>query len=196
LCSDQGEEWAGRLFRGGGFLEIGCLYFLYSFNAVAQAKAAQLPRLSLTTSIGGASNSLSNITSSENVVWQLGTNLLAPIFDGGRLHAQVEVSTAEQKQSLAAYAQAALTAFSDVENSLDQGVVLQARNTELQEAARQASKAYRITKLRYNEGESELLDVLNIQHRVNGAKSNLVSVQRLLLEQRVNLNLALGGSWD
>jgi len=166
-----------------------------AFNAVAQAKAAQLPRLSLTSSIGGASNSLSNILTSENVIWQLGTNLLAPIFDGGRLRAQVEVATAEQKQSLAAYAQAALTAFSEVETSLDQGVVLHTRETELQEAMEQASKAYRIAKLRYKEGETDLLDVLTIQQRVIGAKSNLTSVRRFLLEQRVNLNLALGGSW-
>lgn len=166
-----------------------------AFNAVAQAKTAQLPRLSLTSSIGGVSNSLSNITSAENVAWQLGTNLLAPIYDGGRLRAQVEIATAEQKQALAAYAQAALTAFSEIETSLDQGVVLKTRETELQEAAKQANKAYRIANLRYKEGETDLLDVLTIQQRVNGAKSNLISVQRLLIEQRVNLYLALGGSW-
>jgi len=166
-----------------------------AFNAVAQAKTAQLPRLSLTSSIGGASNSLSNISSSKNVVWQLGTNLLAPLFDGGRLRAQVDIATAEQKQALAAYAQSALTAFNEVETSLDQGVVLHTREAELQEATKQANKAYRIAKLRYNEGETDLLDVLTIQQRVIGTKSNLISVRRLLLEQRVNLSLALGGSW-
>jgi len=41
-----------------------------------------------------------------------------------------------------------------------------------------------------------LLSVLTIQQRVISAKSALSSVERLLLEQRVNLNLALGGSWE
>jgi len=38
LCGDQGEEWAGRFFRGGGFLEKGCLYFLYSNIKVAKTE--------------------------------------------------------------------------------------------------------------------------------------------------------------
>ena len=137
---------------------------------------------------------MSNILSSENVVWQLGTNLFAPIFDGGKLCAQVKITTAEQKQALAAYGQAALTAFGEVETSLDQDAVLHTRETELQEAIEQANKAYRIVKLRYKEGETDLLDVLTIRQRMITAKSNLISVQRLLLAQRVNLNLALGGN--
>jgi len=53
-----------------------------------------------------------------------------------------------------------------------------------------------IAKLRYDEGEEDLLSVLTIQQRVISARSSLSSAKRLLLEQRVNLNLALGGSWE
>ena len=137
---------------------------------------------------------MSNNLSSENVFWRLGTNLFVPIFDGARLRAQVKITTSEQKQALAAYGQAALTAFGEVETSLDQDAVLHTRETELQEAIEQANKAYRIVKLRYKEGQTDLLDVLTIRQRMITAKSNLISVQRLLLEQRVNLNLALGGN--
>lgn len=70
------------------------------------------------------------------------------------------------------------------------------RAVDLEEAAREAAKAYRIAKLRYDEGEEDLLSVLTIQQRVIRAKSSVSSVDRLLLEQRVNLNLALGGSWE
>jgi outer membrane protein TolC len=51
-------------------------------------------------------------------------------------------------------------------------------------------------RLRCDEGEEDLLSVLAIQQRVIGARSSLSTVERLLLEQRINLNLALGGSWD
>jgi len=166
-----------------------------AFNAVEQAKTAQLPRLSLTGTSGGTSNSLSNLLSAENVVWQLGTNLLTPIFDGGRLRAQVEIQTAEQEQALAIYGQAALEAFNEIESTLDQGVVLMAREVELHQVTQQANKAYRIAKLRYQEGETDLLDVLTIQQRAIGARSSYISIQRLLLEQRVNLHLVLGGSF-
>jgi len=166
-----------------------------AFNAVNQARAARLPQLSLTGNIGGASDSLSNILNPANVAWQLASNLLAPIFDGGTRKAQVEAATAEQKQALASYAQTALTAFSDVETNLDLANTLIQRKNELNIALSEAGKAHQIAQLKYKEGEIELIDLLSMQQRVLSAKSNLSSLQRLALEQRVNLFLALGGNW-
>ncbi len=122
--------------------------------------------------------------------------MLAPIFDGGTRREAVEIATAEQEQALAAYGQAALNALSELETNLDQGVVVAQRAVDLEEAAREAEKAFRIASLRYEEGEEDLLSVLTIQQRVINTKSALSSVERLLLEQRINLNLALGGSWE
>ena len=167
-----------------------------AFNATSQSRAARLPTVGLTSELGGASDSLADLLDPANVAWRLGANLLAPIFDGGRRREAVEIATAEQEQALAAYGQAALDAFSELETNLDQGVVVAQRAADLEEAAREAEKAFRIASLRYDEGEEDLLSVLTIQQRVINAKSALSSVERLLLEQRVNLNLALGGSWD
>ncbi len=167
-----------------------------AFNATAQARAARLPTVGLTADLGGASGSLSDLLDPSNVAWRAGASLLAPIFDGGRRREAVEIATADQERALAAYGQVALKAFSELEEYLDQGVVVAQRAVDLQEAAREADKAYRIARLRYEEGEEDLLSVLTIQQRVIRAKSALSSVDRLLLEQRVNLNLALGGSWE
>lgn len=167
-----------------------------AFNATAQAQAARLPTIGLTGNLGGASSSLSDLLDPANVAWSVGANLLAPIFDGGRRREAVEIATAEQEQALAAYGQAALNAFSELESNLDQGTVISQREVDLEVAAREAEKAFRIASLRYEEGEEDLLSVLTIQQRVISAKSALSSVERLLLEQRINLNLALGGSWD
>ena len=101
----------------------------------------------------------------------------------------------EQKQAIANYAQAALTAFSEIENNLDQGAVLANRETALSEAFRQSDKAYSIAELRYEEGEIELLDALQIQQQAISAESQLLSIKRAQLEQRINFYLALGGSW-
>ena len=84
----------------------------------------------------------------------------------------------------------------ELETNLDQGVVIEQRIVDLQEATTEAENAFRIAKLRYEEGEEDLLNVLTIQQRGISARSSLSSAERLLLEQRVNLNLALGGSWD
>ncbi len=166
-----------------------------AFNAVKQAKAARLPQLSLTSNIGGASNSLENITDPTNIVWQVAGNLLAPIFDGGTRRAQVDIATAEQKQALASYAQTALNAFSEVETNLDLASTLTEREKELGIALQEAQKAYHIMQLKYKEGEISLIDLLTMQQRVLSANSNKLSVQGLALEQRVNLFLALGGDW-
>jgi NodT family efflux transporter outer membrane factor (OMF) lipoprotein len=166
-----------------------------AFNATNQARAAQLPSIDLTGNVGGASSSLSDLLDPANVAWTAGANLLAPIFDGGRRREAVEIATADQEQALIAYGQAAINAFNELETNLDQGVVVQQRIVDLQEASAEAERAFRIARLRYDEGEEDLLSVLTIQQRVIGARSSLSSVERLLLEQRVNLNLALGGSW-
>ena len=167
-----------------------------AFNATNQSRVAHLPTIGLTGNLGGASSSLSDLLDPANVAWTAGANLLAPIFDGGRRREAVEIATADQEQALIAYGQAAISAFSELETNLDQGAVVQQRIVDLNEASAEAGRAFRIAKLRYDEGEEDLLSVLTIQQRVISARSSLSSVRRLLLEQRVNLNLALGGSWE
>ncbi len=166
-----------------------------AFKLTAQARAARLPRLSLTGSLGGASNELSSILNPANTVWQVAGDVLVPIFNSGSLQTEVEIATLEQEQALNTYAQTALEAFSEVEQNLDQGQVLLSREQALTEASNEINKAYDIARLRYAEGESELIDVLTIQQRQASADSNLIAIQRALLEQRVNLYLALGGNW-
>ena len=166
-----------------------------AFNKREAAKAARLPSLSLTGNLGGASNSLSTVLNPANTTWRLGANLLASIFDGGSKQAQVNAATAEQKQALFNYGQLALTAFNEVETALDQGVVLDRRRGELVIVEQEAQEAYRIASLRYKEGEINLLDLLSIQQRLIGAKANLATLKRLILDQRTDLYLALGGHW-
>lgn len=166
-----------------------------AFNATSEAKAARLPRFSLTSSINGASNSLSDILNPANVAWQLGVNLLAPLYDAGKRKIDVEIANVKQKQAISSYVQVALIAFSDVEENLDHGGVLANRKTALSEVLKQSQKAYRIAEFRYKEGEIGLLDTLQIQQQAISAESNLISIKRLELEQRINLYLSLGGSW-
>ena len=166
-----------------------------AFNRLDAAKAAKLPNLSLSGSLGGASSSLSNILNPANLAWQAIGSLVAPIIDGGRLDAQVEAATADQKAAVASYAQVALNAFADVERSLDQGSVLRKRVAALTTVLVESEKALRIANLQFNEGEISLLDVLILQQRVFSARSNLLSINRASLTQFINLNLALGGSW-
>lgn len=166
-----------------------------AFSATAEAKAATLPSFSLTANVGGTSTSLSDVLSPSNVVWQLAANLLAPLYDGGKLELDVEIADVAQKQAIANYADKALKAFSEVELNLDQSTVLARQEVALSEVSKQSAKAYRIAKLRYKEGEIDLLDTLIIQQQAISAESNLLAIKETQLEQRINLYMALGGSW-
>ena len=167
-----------------------------SFNSLDQAKAARMPSISLTGSVGGSSGDLTNLINPTNIAWQAATSLVAPLIDGGLRESQVDQATAEQSQAIAGYADAVLNAFQEVEGSLDQSIVLRDRAISLEEAAREANNALRIAILRYEEGETDLLDVLTIQQRVLSNEGDVVSIERAQLDEWIALNLALGGSWE
>lgn len=166
-----------------------------AYNKLDQAKAARLPSLSLSGSIGGASSSLGSLLDPANVAWRAASSLLMPLFDGGLTKAQIDASTADQQAAITSYTQAALSAFGEVETSLDQNVVLRQRVAALTDTLNAAEEALRIANIQFKEGEIALIDVLSIQQRVFSARRNLISIKRAMLSQHVNLNLALGGSW-
>jgi len=166
-----------------------------AFEETARTRAARLPSFSLTGSVGGSSSDLDEVLDPANVAWQALGNIVAPLLDGGARKADVAIATAEQKQAVANFAQFALEAFSEVERFLDQGSTLDRRSVQVFKAADEAGKALKTVQLRYKEGEVPLFDVLDLQQRVASRKAQAISIQRQLLEQRVNLYLSLGGDW-
>ncbi len=167
-----------------------------AFARVNVAKTARLPSLSMTTLFGGSATELSSLLDPNNRTWSAGGSLLAPIFQGGALKAQVEQANSQQRAAIAAYAQSALNAFADVESALDAGATLARQERQLSDALTAANEAYRIAKFRFDEGDMELFDLLSVEQRTFERRVELTSVQRELLDQRVNLYLALGGSWE
>lgn len=165
-------------------------------NNVESTQAARLPTISLTSTIGGSSAELSDVLNPENVAWQFASNLVGPLFDGGLRRARVSEARGSREQALGTYAQTVLDAFQEVESSLDQNVVLREREVALAEAAVEANRAFSLARIRYEEGETDLLDVLTIQSTAFAADSALVSVRRALLDEWITLNLALGGDWQ
>lgn len=167
-----------------------------AFNRTQAAQAARLPSLSLTGVIGGSSSSLLDILNPSNVAWSIGANLLAPIFDGGRRQADVEISTAQQEQALSAYASTALKAFQEVETALANEDILKVREERLATVVEELDEAVRLTELRYNVGEIDLLSLNQVKKQYFAARNDLLRVQVERLKQRVNLHLALGGSFE
>ena len=100
-----------------------------AFYRTEEAKAARLPRITLTANLTSISSELFVLKSTDNPLISFGASLLQPVFLGGQLQAQVEVRTAEQKQAVADYARVSLRAFSEVEDALSNGFALADRET-------------------------------------------------------------------
>jgi multidrug efflux system outer membrane protein len=167
-----------------------------AFDRVEEAKAAQLPRISLTAGGSSVSSELIDLKSHNNPIWSLGGNLIAPIYQGGALRAQVEIRNAEQAQALAEYARTAQRAFGEVEGALSAEVALRDRDAILGENVTDNERALDLAQIQYKVGKIDLRVVAQRQLALYGARTSRLQVQSEQLAQRVNLHLALGGNFD
>jgi NodT family efflux transporter outer membrane factor (OMF) lipoprotein len=166
-----------------------------AFNSTTSAKAARLPSIGLTGALGGTGDELSALLGGGTNFWSAGLNFLGPIFQGGALKAQVEIATAEQEAALASYGQQALTAFSEVENALDNEGLLWQREELLQMVVEDNRQALELAQLQYQNGAIELLNLLQLQNRLINAQISLINMRNARLTERINLHLALGGDF-
>jgi NodT family efflux transporter outer membrane factor (OMF) lipoprotein len=167
-----------------------------AFSLAKQARAARLPRISLTGAAGTASTALQSLVLPLDSFWYIGLNLFQPLVDGGRLRADVDIADAKQRAALEQYAGKLLNAFSEVEHSLGAEVSLHARSEDLRAATTQAEQAYTLSMRRYEEGEADLLDALQLHQRLLEIQQALYRVALLQLTERINLHLALGGDFQ
>jgi outer membrane protein TolC len=166
-----------------------------AFNRVGEAKAARLPAIALTTGVSGISSDLFVLQDRDNPLWNLGANLLMPVFRGGALKTQVEIRTAEQKQAVAAYAAIGLRAFSEVENALAAEIAAREREQILTQTLADNRRAFEVVQTQFKVGSTDLRFVTQRQLALNATNSALIRVQAEQRVQRVNLHLALGGNF-
>jgi outer membrane protein, multidrug efflux system len=166
-----------------------------AFYRTEQAKTARLPSISLTAAVTSISSDLFVLKERDNPVWSAGASLLAPIYQGGALQAQVEIRTAEQKQAVAEYGRVGARVFGEVENALSSGFTLEQRAAILAQAVKENERALELANVRYRVGSGDLRAVQQQLLAAYGARTALLRVRGEQLVQRVNLHLALGGGW-
>ena len=170
---------------------------LIAANAdIGQARAAYFPKLSLTAGVGYQSKELSDLFDPASLLWNLVGNLTQPIFRAGAIDAVVAASNARQQQAVATYTQTVQNAFRDVHDALNNvGAGRDITATTAQRIAALRS-TLRLAELRYKNGYSSYLEVLNAQRDLAQAESGLIDTQRNQLAAVVSLYKALGGGWD
>jgi NodT family efflux transporter outer membrane factor (OMF) lipoprotein len=167
-----------------------------AFNRIGEAKAARLPKISLTVGVSSISSDLVVLKDQDNPIWNFGASLLAPIYKGGALKTQVKIRTAEQKQAIAAYAGVGLRAFGEVENALASELAARDRERILGRTLADSRRALEIVQSQYKVGSTDLRFVTQRQLALNSTQSALIRAQSEQRVQRVNLHLALGGSFE
>jgi NodT family efflux transporter outer membrane factor (OMF) lipoprotein len=166
-----------------------------ALERVDSAKAALYPRISLTASGGLSSEDLKDLFSAERLLWTIAGNLVQPVFEGGRLRAQIAAGKGRSAEAAAVFAQRVLDALAEVETALRFDVLLADRESASQVAAEQASDAVEVSQNRYAQGVKSFIVVLESQRRALDASSAVLSVRRARTENRVDLFLALGGGF-
>ena len=163
---------------------------------VGIANAAFYPHITLSAAGGLQSRDIGSLISAPSAFWSLGTDLLQPIFNGGRNRANLSLQKSAYDESVANYRQSVLNAFQQVEDSLSGLNNLSQAAKNQQAAVDDARRALEIANNRYVGGLTTYLDVIT-------AQSTLLANERLatqlLGEQMVTsvqLVKALGGGWD
>ncbi|HEY4555359.1 MAG TPA: efflux transporter outer membrane subunit, partial [Lysobacter sp.] len=160
---------------------------------LAAARAQFLPQLRLSASAGALASSALGDTVA---IWSVGGSILAPLFNGGRLQAQVDAAAARRDQAAFAYRRTVLTAFREVEDALAATVRLAEQRARLDAQRRALADALRHATNRYEAGYTSYLEQLDAQRALLTADLGLVQLRADELNARVALYQAMGGGWS
>lgn len=160
---------------------------------IGAAKAAFFPRITLTASIGVASEDLSGLF--DNRAWQFAPRITLPIFDAGANQANLEGSQASRDIAVAEYERSIQVAFREVADALAGRATYteQLRAQQAQTAAEQ--KRADLAELRFRNGISSFLDVLDAQRALFTTQQATINVQAAQQQNLVTLYKVLGGGW-
>lgn len=165
-------------------------------SRVDAAREDFYPKLVLTGDVGTSSESLSDLLDGDFGIWRLLGSLVQPVFEGGRLQANLEGAEAQTGVQLATFASQVLEALAEVEGALNDEQHFAEEFVLRSRVAEEARSASELARRRYSEGLAEVTTMLDAQRNAYVADSALLTLRRLRLGARIRLHLALGGGFD
>jgi len=161
---------------------------------MAVAVRNKFPRLSFNLSTQARSNTYSELFN--DWAYTLGANLVAPIFNWGRLRAEVNRAEAVKNGQLYFYGQSVLLAFQEVENALIQEQKQLERIDVLETRLDLADKIFKQLRIEFINGFTPYLDVLLSLNEQQQLQRDMLDAQQTLYEVRISLYRALAGSFE
>lgn len=163
---------------------------------IAAARAAFFPRIALTAGGGTASAELNKLFRANANAWSFVPSLSLPLFDSGRLQANLDLAEARKNIAVANYEGTVQAAFRDVNTALTARYWLAQQLAAQRDLLHAQAERARLAELRYTQGSSGYMEVLDARRELFAAEQGLVQLRRARLSASVALYRALGGGLD
>jgi NodT family efflux transporter outer membrane factor (OMF) lipoprotein len=163
---------------------------------VGVATADLFPKFSITATTGLESISTGNFLFGSSRMWTIGPSMTWPIFEAGRIRANIEVRNAQEEQALLIYQKTVLNALAEVEDALVGYIKERTRHQALTASAQDFKLSESLAQERYEEGYGSYLDVLEAQRSLYAAQDSLAQSDQQLIDDLIAIYKALGGGWE
>jgi outer membrane protein, multidrug efflux system len=163
---------------------------------VGAATADLYPKFFLTGVLGLQSISASDWFTGGSRLWSIGPRISWPVFDAGKIRANIEIRNVQQEQALTQYEKSVLSAFQDVETALVNYANEQGRYRSLTDAVAANRRAVTMANELYIRGLNDFLNVLDTQRALYATEIELTQSQATMASNLVALYKALGGGWE
>jgi NodT family efflux transporter outer membrane factor (OMF) lipoprotein len=160
---------------------------------IHEARAAMLPRLTLTGTAGNSGTALNQIDDSANMISNLIAGLTMPIFNGGALLAESRATVNDRRAAAAEYVQTSLAAWREVEGSISADQSLEVREREFTTAAEEARAAQDLAEREYARGVATLFELIDAYTRRIDAERGMITARAARVSNRIAYHVALGG---
>lgn len=163
--------------------------------SVGVATAELYPKINLAAFIGLQNTTITDFTPLGKS-WSAAGSLTMPIFNWGKLHANIESKKAQYQQTFLSYQSTVLSAFKEVEDALIAYSKELERRKALAKAVAANQLAVQLANERYRKGLTAFLDVLTSQSALYQAQSSLIASESQLSSNLIALYKSLGGGWE
>jgi multidrug efflux system outer membrane protein len=169
---------------------------LIAANArIGVARSLYFPSLSLTGSLGTTTIDSDLIFNSSSGAWQIGGDILGPIFTFGNIEGQVMTSEAVQREAVYNYQQTIISAFREVEDALVATIKGRERQAAQMLRTRALESYARLAKYQYDNGTTGYLQVLDANRSLFASQLDFVQTQSETLVSLIDVYRSLGGGW-
>jgi len=160
---------------------------------IHEARAALLPRLTLTGTAGASGQGIEDISNSADLISNLIAGITMPIFNGGALIAESRASVNDRRAAASEYVRTSIAAWREVEGAISADQSLDIRETEFANAAEEARAAQELAEREYARGVATLFELIDAYTRRIDAERGLIAARAQRVSNRISYHVALGG---